>query len=353
MNSLNRGEWSELYAVLFLILEPKLKIVDEELNDITSDIFELKQVILTVNKSFKYTISKNLVYVYLDEKEYSKLSLNEIKTAKNKLLKAVLNNNKTNGAFKIPTIEKFINKFSSSIIVKAKSFQKEDINIIANDKRIKKNVELKYSIKSSLGSPATLLNSSKHTNFRYIVKNLTKNDIIKINKINGRTKLLDRIKEIEKRNGVIKFDKVISESFEYNLKMIDDKMPLYLANTLINSYVNNTKDLKETFINSSTFKDKNFAIKKLSDLLLGICFSFVPSIKWNGKQQVNGGFIVIKKDGQVVILDLIYYKECVIKYLLNNSRLDSPSSTRFHMLELYEENNNIYFTLNLQIRYKH
>ncbi len=135
--------------------------------------------------------------------------------------------------------------------------------------------------------------------------------------------------------------------------MIDDKMPIYLANTLISSYVHNSKDLKETFINSSVFKDKNFAIKKLSDFLCGICFSFVPSIKWDGSQSVNGGFIIIKDDGQVVVLDLIYYKNSVLNYLLNNTKLDSPSSTRYHMLELYEEKGKVYFTLNLQIRYKY
>lgn len=353
MLSLNRGEWSELYAILFLLFEPKLNIVDETLSTISDDIFELENVILTANESFKYTISNGLIYVYMDEKEYAKLSYEEINEARDTLLESILNNKETSGAFQIPKIETFINKFYSNRVIKAKSFQKEDICIIAKDNKSKKDVELKYSIKSSLGSPATLLNSSKHTDFRYIVKNLSKGDIKDINSINGRTKLLDRIKEIEEREGIIEFDQVMSENFEYNLKMIDDKMPIYLANTLISSYVNNSKDLKETFITSSLFEDKNFAIKKLSDLLFGICFSFVPSVKWNGKQHVNGGFIIIKENGKVVILDLVYYKEIVIKYLLNNTKLDSPSSARYHMLELYEEKGNIYFTLNLQIRYKH
>ena len=352
MISLNRGEWSELYAVLFLLLEPKLNIVDETLNDITDSIFKLEQIILTTNKSFKYILSDNLIYVYMDEKEYSKLPYDEIKIARDTLLDSILNNKETSGAFKIPEIEKFMKTFSSNRVIKAKSLQKEDASLIVIDNKAKRKVELKYSIKSSLGSPATLLNSSKHTDFRFIVKNLTKQDIKDINSINGRTKLLDRIKEIEERDGIIEFDRVMSESFEYNLKMIDDKMPIYLANTLISSYVNNSKDLKETFIKASLFEDKNFAVKKLSDFLFGICFSFVPSIKWTGTQFVDGGFIIIKESGKVVILDLIYYKETVIKYLLNNTKLDSPSTTRYHMLELYEENGNVFFTLNLQIRYK-
>ena len=98
--------------------------------------------------------------------------------------------------------------------------------------------------------------------------------------------------------------------------------------------------------------DKNFALKKLEDLLCGICFSFIPSIKWDRKQIVNGGFIIVKENGDVVVLDLIYYKQYVLKYLVENTKLDSPSSTRYHMLELFIENNKFYFTLNLQIRYQ-
>ena len=352
MISFNRGEWSELYATLFLLLEPKLLIVDDKLNALTNEIFELQQILVSTNKNLKYIIKGCKIIVYMDNKEYSELSNEEIKKAKESIIAAIKNNDQTNGAFQIVELNDFLKKFSNDNVVKAKSFKKEDIIAIVKDNKIKNDVELKYSIKSSLGSPATLLNSSQHTNFRYKVSNLKDKDIKDINSLNGRTKLLDRIKEIEEREGIIEFDKVTSDSFEYNLKMIDENMPIYLANTLLASYIRNTKDLKELFINSTLFDDKNFAIKKLSDLLSAICFSFVPSVKWDGKQVVNGGFILIEENGKVVVLDLIYYRECVIKYLLDNSKLDSPSSTRYHMLELYKDGKDIYFTLNLQIRYK-
>lgn len=47
MLSLNRGEWSELYGVLFLLVKPKLNIVDSNLKNIDSTIglFVLKEVI--------------------------------------------------------------------------------------------------------------------------------------------------------------------------------------------------------------------------------------------------------------------------------------------------------------------
>ncbi len=44
--------------------------------------------------------------------------------------------------------------------------------------------------------------------------------------------------------------------------------------------------------------------------------------------------------------------EIVDKYLIDNIRLDSPSSTRYKMFEIYKKNNRYYFKLNLQVRFK-
>lgn len=59
-------------------------------------------------------------------------------------------------------------------------------------------------------------------------------------------------------------------------------------------------------------------------------------------------------NGNTIILDLIYYRNEVVKYLMNETKLDSPSSSRYNMLHLYQlpDDENIYFTFNLQIRYK-
>ncbi|MDO5564814.1 MAG: HpaII family restriction endonuclease [Eubacteriales bacterium] len=352
MISLNRGEWSELYVVLFLLIEPKLEIVDEKLNTIEKGIFEIRKIILNANDKLEYCIEKNSVYVYMNFIEYNKMSINEVNEICKKIYKGIINNNKTSGAFSIIGVDTFLGKFSNGEIIKGKSIQKEDIETIVFDNKKLKDVNLKYSIKSLLGRPATLLNSSQHTNFRYSVTNISKEDIKVINSINTRTKLLDRMAEIEEKDGIILFDKVVSPTFDYNLRMVDSNMPEYLGNMLLSSYANNEKDLKELFLHHIPKIDKNFAIKKLEDLLSAICFSFIPSEKWGGHQSVNGGFLIVNTDGKILVLDLVYYKQHVLNYLVNNTKLDSPSSTRYHMFELYEENGRVYFTLNLQIRYK-
>lgn len=108
------------------------------------------------------------------------------------------------------------------------------------------------------------------------------------------------------------------------------------------------------FLKSTEFIDKDFAYKKLADFLLAISFGFFPSKKWNGNLNTNGGLVIVKKDGSVVVLDLIYFKDQVVEFLINETKLDSPSSTRYKMLEIYADKttSKSYFTLNLQIRYK-
>ena len=66
---------------------------------------------------------------------------------------------------------------------------KEDLTLVVYDTKIGQTKPLKYSIKSMLGSPATLLNSSSNTNFIYEVTNITDEQINIINNINSRTKL--------------------------------------------------------------------------------------------------------------------------------------------------------------------
>ena len=129
-------------------------------------------------------------------------------------------------------------------------------------------------------------------------------------------------------------------------------MPEYLGDVLLNSYEYENKNLKDLFLRNSHFSDDNFALKKLGDFLEAISFGFIPSKKWDGINNVNGGLIIVKRDGKVVILDLIYFRQHVVNYLIEETKLDSPSSSRYHMLELYVENGKIYFKLNLQIRYK-
>ena len=358
MSSFNRGEWSEIYAILSLLLCPDLSIGNSELEEITNELYNLKQIKIDNPNSegiIEYSLNNQSdVEVFYDNEFSSLISKIELEQNKHRLFDAIMNAPVGGGAFEIRGVDGILTKLTRSHPLKAKSFKKEDLEAIILDKRLGKNVALKYSIKSSLGSPATLLNSSLHTNFLFSIDGLDEIYIDSVNKINTRTKLLDRINFIRFHNGKINFERIVNPTLEYNLKLIDSNMPKYLANVLLQSYITGNKDLMSLFLNSNQFEDKNFAIKKLGDFLEGISFGFFPSVRWNGINHVNGGFVIVKNNGNIVILDLIYYKNEVLKYLIKETKLDSPSSSRYHMLELYksELDGKIYFTLNLQVRYK-
>lgn len=78
----------------------------------------------------------------------------------------------------------------------------------------------------------------------------------------------------------------------------------------------------------------------------------MPSKKWNGINEINGGILVVAKNSEVYLLDLVYYRSLVDNYLVKNIKFDSPSSTRYKMMEIYKQDNRYYFKLNLQIRFK-
>lgn len=298
MTSFNRGEWSEVYGVLFLLIKPKVQIVNSKLETIpNSDIYLIKKIILESTIKLEYEIFDDSIVVYIQGNEFSRLSKEEIDSNRKLLLDKIMSVSEKSGAFEVPNIEDFLIKLSNGHVIKGKSKDKSDIKLISFDRVINNTKTLTYSIKSSLGSPATILNSSSHTNFLYEVNGLNPSDIYLINAINTRTKLLDRINAIKKLGGRISFVGVCSKSLDYNLRMIDSQLPVFLGNALLYSYTKNTKDLKKIFLESNNFTDESFGLKKLGDFLSGISFGFIPSEKWNGIKSVNGGLLVVKTNG--------------------------------------------------------
>ncbi len=173
------------------------------------------------------------------------------------------------------------------------------------------------------------------------------------NLINIKKKLLDRCRFLLKNSAIINFVKVQSDIFDYNLKLIDSNLDKILADILFLSYQDNEKDIKKLLnLISSNNDEYNFYKKKISDFTNAVTFGMRAGEKWNGTNEVNGGIILITKTGEVYLLDLVYFEDIVNKYLIDNIKLDSPSSSRYKMFDIYKENGKYYFKLNLQVRFK-
>ena len=346
----NKGEWSELYTFLYLLLNPHLAIVDEKLKVIENNQFQIVKIISSDNR---YKIKDDMVIKISNNGLTKEYNLSYISNQNRLLLEKISTHQKSRGSFEIEGITPLVDDLFDGKKPKGSSSVKGDLEAIVLDKNLKRAININYSIKSNLGRPATLLNASTHTNFIYQVTNIDDDIMKQNNAINGRKKLLNRCKFLSKNHASVKFVSVESATFDYNLKMIDSNLDRLLANILYLSYEKNQKDIKKLISNIIKDKDKyNFYQKKIGDFANAVAFGMMASKKWNGINEVNGGILLVSKSGEVYLLDLIYFKAVVDKYLIDNIKLESPSSTRYKMFEIYKESEKYYFKLNLQIRFK-
>ncbi len=346
----NKGEWSELYTFLYLLENSNLVIVDENLEIIEKNLFKLLEIILADKK---YKTEEKYITKLSDNKKIKEYSIGYLSEQNKILLSKILAHKSAKGSFDINEIQPLIDDLFDGQKPKGASNVKGDLTANVLDNKFNKIVNLKYNIKSSLGSPATLLNASNNTNFIYEVVGIDDTIMNQSNNINTSKKLLDRCQFLNSCRVNINFIKVESTIFEYNLKLIDSNLDKFLANMLYTSYEKNTKDIKELISIISKNEDEiNFYNKKISDFANAVTFGMRAGEKWNGINEVNGGIILVTENGAVYLLDLIYFKDIVDKYLIDNIKLDSPSSSRYKMFDIYKENGKYFFKLNLQIRFK-
>ncbi len=356
----NRGEWSELYALLELLDNQELNIVNDDLEVIDDSTFKVLGLYIQNSKNEYYFDIKDInVNVLKNDKIISNVEKKEIQKYKEVLLNKIINELPGKGSFPIEEMKCILGKLTEGNKIKSSSNTKEDLNAKLQDNKLNTVVnKVGYSIKSSLGSPATLLNASSNTNFKYLIEGLSEEEIEKINNIDTKTKLVDRLEYMQNKHAKIKFEKVISDTMNHNLQMVDSKLPEILANLLLASYETKEKNVNKLLHyvaqnNVLNYKGDSelYYKKKIGDFLLAVTLGMMPGQIWSGEYDVTGGIILVENDGKILVLDAIYYKEYLVKYLIKNTKLESPSSTRYKMFDIYSEGENSYFNLNLQIRF--
>lgn len=353
----NKGEWSEIYTLLKVIADKQLFAGDSDLNKIETLIFPIVKILRDeTDGNFEFSYDKDLVIVKNDNKEF-KISVEEFQKQAHFLLTKL--KEKTNATFSIPEVETFINSFNSRTI-KAKSTVKSDIRILIHDQRTGTNPELGFSIKSQLGGASTLLNAGKTTNFIYKVNklNLSAKQIKEVNAIDTRSKIKDRLEKLKELNGKFQFENPESLVFENNLVLIDSALPKIISEILLLFFTSNhskTSDLitEISKINPLGYNLENnhpFYSYKIKRFLTDIALGMMPSKVWTGEIDATGGYLVVKDDGDILCYH-IYNRNEFEDYLFTNTKLETASSTRHEFGIVYEQDGQLYFKLNLQIRF--
>lgn len=357
----NKGEWSEIYTLLKLLGEGKVYAGDQNLN-IIQDLFYPIIMILRQEKDgvFNYLLyEKDVVIQTPAGEELLRTPASVFLVEAENLLRAI---NEHDGAFAVPQIETFMNSIHCHSL-KAKSSDKTDIKIILHDRRTKINSEMGFSIKSQLGGDSTLLNASKATNFNFKIvgAELSDDDISGINSLNPiRNKVIDRVSAIKEKGATLHFDKVDNSTFRNNLVMLDGDLPAIIANLLLeqlNTGISTLKELAEKITETNPLKydveqASPFYAYKIKHLLTSAALGMMPATAWNGKFDANGGYLVVKKDGEILCYHF-YDRNRFEDYLFSNAYLERSSTSRHEYATIIRETDGtLSFKLNFQVRLK-
>ncbi len=353
----NKGEWTELLVFVKLLAERKLHLADANLNA-KADILSLSKV-TTRNLNLDFFFLDEYIIQAVDQETGEGRVINGAELLNPKVMEELTQTIVQNkGTFPVPQFEVIQKELGFAVVKGGTSTQKADI-VLGLEYEGTQHPNEGFGIKSYLGSKPTLLNASGNTNFIFSVEGLDPIYLDEINAISTKTKMRDRLQRIEELGGTLIYQGAERETMEYNLDICDSAMPTIVGYLLLAFYKNRISRLSEIvdFLHEEgrlqediRYKDKKSLEIKLKNLLVNILLGFFAGTKWDGNYLANGT-IVMKKTGDCVGFHIVQLEE-LKEYLYHEIRLDTPSNSRHRFGQLYmEKDKNLYFKLNLQLRF--
>ena len=253
----------------------------------------------------------------------------------------------------------FLNSIKVTSLTALKT-DKADIIVVVHDLNTGLRPTLGFSIKSMLGKNSTLFNPGQTTNFIYEIRgaNLTQQMISKVNAITTEPKIANRLAHLTDRGARIIFRDIISKNLKLNLQLIDSDLPEILGYLLLYKYTKSMSKLADLLIEINKANPLNFDLSlghpfydyKIKNFLTDSALGMTPASLWTGQYDATGGIIVVKESGDLVCYH-IYNRNEFQSYLINNTRLEQASTSRYDFGEIYQENGQIFIKLNLQVRF--
>lgn len=348
----NKGEWSELYALLKIFSEHSVTAADKDLQP-TDERYTFLQVFRedALDRKYIYDLSENnIVRILKPSGELIRtVDITDLPEKTLSILRKIKESDQ-----RTFTISEAISVMDSLLLekIKASSGEKSDILALVKDKVTSGSV-LGFSVKSQVGGASTLLNSSLHTNFTFKIRNFT-GYADRVNETDGKSKVRDRVKQIIGDGGSFEFVSITSQSFSRNLRLVDTILPQILAQMLVEYYSGNATTIPELCRlvgeNNSFGMNEQEVAYKIKSFLRTVALGMVPSKEWDTYLSAYGGYIVVRDDGMLLCYHL-YNDDDFKDYLFNNTKFDTPSSSRHGFGTIFFEDYSPMMKLNLQIRF--
>ena len=378
MKTGNRGEWSEIYALFRLLADGKLYAADENLERIDDVFFPILKIIREeVNGEHNdFNIGMN-IHIEMHDGAVIDIPIAEFSAQADYLLEQIKSANSR--SFPVPRTETFMDGIRVERI-KSLGQGKSDIFMKIHDIHTGYKPEVGFSIKSRLGSGATLLNASNPTNFIFeIVGGNNEIEHIKNNlaiiqgvenpsSLNKSKPIKDILQQVYDLGLQLKFHSIDIRLMN-NLLLLDAEMPQIVAAMLEAYYSKKSRNanvveivnyMADQNVLHSTYPTLiNYYTYKVKNLLCAVALGMTPTAEWSGIDDATGGYIVVKSDGDVVAYH-IYNRDKFRDYLFNYTKMEAPQrfdtpppskKKGYDFGYIYESDEKIFIKLNLQIRF--
>ena len=377
----NIGEWSEMYIFFKLMSDRKVYVADKDMNRLKDVFLNIISIIREENKGKEYRyFTGDVVKITLNGEEVATVDSSHFTDNAKKVWDMIISKKDTTFSDQevidfLSSI--FIQNISSPAQKKSEFFGgTADIVLDTMDYRSGVNQIMGFSCKSDIDAAATLFNASgDNTNFEYeIVGNF---DDEKMSAFNG------MFHEVTKK-GVTKYEVATGDRMRYlkdcgvGLRFVNPvkdvacqnlvrcggiEMPKILGGMLKYYYFecgaasvgveDAIKYLANTDYVGYGFDDLYDTYRvKIANLLYAMFTGLRFSKPWSGRSDVSGGYIVVKRDG-----DVVAFHSCIADefkdFLIDKLKFEGPSCSRHKYMEIYKKDDGKYYLkLALQFRFK-
>lgn len=335
----NKGEWTEAYVFMRLLGDGRIYGASSQLTRDDSTYIDILNIIRDEpDKMLIYErfIEDNIAYIKATKdgeaikvitapelSEYAKVLYDKIKELTTSRVTAVAD------------VQDFLEnlgintpKANLSASAKEKYGAKTDVIITSEDSLDHSKTTEGFSIKSHIGSPATLFNCSPSSGFTFEVISCTQKGM---HEINAKDAFLSIIKAV-KENYSLEYAGCRNDVFEQNIAIVDSRMEEVLSAALLaqaayyGACSSKVKDVCDKVIELNPINVRNpqmFYPAKFKDFLFDSFAGMTASSVWNGSKKLTGGYIDVSRSGE-----MLYYRamsdDIFGSYLFENTYFDRP-----------------------------
>ena len=369
---LNKGEWAEFYVMLKLLGEGKLYTADKLLRKNYKSYLDILKIIRQEceNQVLEYIIDEEKSTVTIkpqgsgtvfaviptsDFNENAKTLFDGIKNEKGSSVSAPTS---VCDFAKIIYVSK--PKAPAVKALKKQFGGKNDIFIEVRDGQTAIVSIMGFSIKSKFGQNPTLFNAGSSSQYLYKLTGCNDELMAEFNTIseNGGRGWVKCKEYLFNHAITMSFDRTQNPVYADNLFLIRESMAKIMAwcikDRLISGTDNhNVKETVERMAAENPLNVPNPTIyyeKALKDFLIAGFTGMTAGNVWDGKEQVNGGYIVVMDDGDI----LCYHsndREAFRDYLYRNTYFEYVSADKYVWSRILKIDGEYYLPLNASIRF--